>query len=99
MGGGTRVPCLMRWPGHLPAGSSGDQMLMTIDLLPTVAGLIGATLTAACLVITLGTMLPLAFSAIVPIVVETPIHQDIRPAMRKCLKKPTNRGPQTKIRP
>jgi arylsulfatase len=42
--GGTRVPCLMRWPGHIPAGSSGDQMLMTIDLLPTFAGLIGATL-------------------------------------------------------
>ena len=42
--GGTRVPCLMRWPGHIPAGSSGEQMLMTIDLLPTFAGLIGAKL-------------------------------------------------------
>lgn len=42
--GGTRVPCVMRWPGHIPAGTSGDDMLMTIDLLPTFAGLIGATL-------------------------------------------------------
>ena len=44
--GGTRVPCVMRWPGHIPAGSSGNQMLMTIDLLPSLAGLVGATLPA-----------------------------------------------------
>lgn len=42
--GGTRVPCLMRWPGKLPAGSTSDAMLMTIDLLPTFAKLIGAKL-------------------------------------------------------
>jgi arylsulfatase len=40
--GGTRVPCLMRWPAKLPAGTTSDAMLMTIDLLPTLAGLIGA---------------------------------------------------------
>ncbi len=40
--GGTRVPCLMRWPGRLPAGATSDQYVMTIDLLPTLAGLIGA---------------------------------------------------------
>ncbi len=42
--GGTRVPCLMRWPGQLPAGTSSADMLMTIDLLPTFAKLIGAKL-------------------------------------------------------
>ena len=42
--GGTRVPCLMRWPGKLPAGTSSGEMLMTIDLLPTFAQLIGAKL-------------------------------------------------------
>ncbi|MFA6547199.1 MAG: sulfatase [Limisphaerales bacterium] len=42
--GGTRVPCLMRWPGKLPAGTSSGDMLMTIDLLPTFAKLIGAEL-------------------------------------------------------
>jgi len=42
--GGTRVPCLMRWPGKLPAGTSSGEMLMTIDLLPTFAKLIGAKL-------------------------------------------------------
>jgi arylsulfatase A len=40
--GGTRVPCIMRWPGQLAAGSRSDAMLMTIDLLPTLAGRIGA---------------------------------------------------------
>lgn len=44
--GGTRVPCLMRWPGKLPAGTSSGEMLMTIDLLPTFAQLIGAKLPA-----------------------------------------------------
>jgi arylsulfatase A len=42
--GGTRVPCIMRWPGKLPAGTSSGEMLMTIDLLPTFARLIGAKL-------------------------------------------------------
>ncbi len=42
--GGTRVPCVMRWPGKLAADTSSHAMLMTIDLLPTFAKLIGAEL-------------------------------------------------------
>ncbi len=42
--GGLRVPCLMRWPGKIPAGTTSAAMLMTIDLLPTVAGRVGAVL-------------------------------------------------------
>ena len=42
--GGTRVPCIMRWPGKLAAGRSDNAMFMTIDLLPTIARLIGAEL-------------------------------------------------------
>jgi arylsulfatase len=34
----------MRWPGQIPAGSTSDAMLMTIDLLPTVASKVGAEL-------------------------------------------------------
>ena len=44
--GGTRVPALLRWPGVVPAGQVVDQPLMTIDVLPTLAGLIGAALPA-----------------------------------------------------
>jgi arylsulfatase A-like enzyme len=40
--GGTRVPCIMRWPGQIPAGTRSDDMLMTIDLFPTVARVTGA---------------------------------------------------------
>ena len=40
--GGTREPCIMRWPGHIPAGTESRTMLMTIDLFPTIAKLIGA---------------------------------------------------------
>jgi len=42
--GGTREPCIMRWPGKIPAGKTSDAMLMTIDLLPTLAKLVGAEL-------------------------------------------------------
>jgi arylsulfatase A len=42
--GGTRVPCLMRWPGKIPANATNNDYLMTIDLLPTIAGRIGAKL-------------------------------------------------------
>ncbi|MBZ0258000.1 sulfatase, partial [bacterium] len=36
--GGVRTPCLMRWPGTLPAGQVCSEPAMTIDILPTVAG-------------------------------------------------------------
>ena len=42
--GGTRVACIMRWPGKIPAGTESTRMLMTIDLFPTIARLIGARL-------------------------------------------------------
>ncbi len=42
--GGVRVPFLARWPGSVPAGSTVDTPAMTIDLFPTLAGLIDAPL-------------------------------------------------------
>jgi arylsulfatase A len=42
--GGVREPTLMRWPGHIPAARVCDAPLMTIDMLPTIAHLIGAKL-------------------------------------------------------
>ncbi|XZE36249.1 sulfatase family protein [Pirellulaceae bacterium SH501] len=42
--GGIRVPAIMRWPGKIAAGTQTDELMSTIDLLPTVAGLIGAKL-------------------------------------------------------
>jgi arylsulfatase A-like enzyme len=42
--GGHREPCIIRWPGQIPAGTVCDQPLMTIDLFPTFARLIGADL-------------------------------------------------------
>jgi arylsulfatase A-like enzyme len=34
--GGTRVPCVVSWPGVIPAGKVGDQLFGAIDLLPTL---------------------------------------------------------------
>jgi arylsulfatase len=42
--GGTRVPCIMRLPGRIPSATTSDAMLMTIDLLPTLAHLTRAEL-------------------------------------------------------
>lgn len=42
--GGTREPTVMRWPGKIPAGTETGTYAMNIDLLPTLAKLIGADL-------------------------------------------------------
>ncbi len=44
--GGVRVPCIMRWPGHIPVGKVIDRPAMTIDLLPTIARLTNSQLPA-----------------------------------------------------
>lgn len=38
--GGVRTPCIMRWPGRIPAGRTCNEMLSTMDLLPTLAALL-----------------------------------------------------------
>ena len=40
--GGMRVPCIVRWPGKVPAGSVCAEVAATIDVLPTLAALTGA---------------------------------------------------------
>jgi arylsulfatase A-like enzyme len=40
--GGVREPCIMRWPGKIPAGTECDEIAATIDILPTFAHLAGA---------------------------------------------------------
>ncbi|MFM8271799.1 MAG: sulfatase, partial [Gemmata sp.] len=42
--GGVRVPFVARWPGKIPAGGECHVPAMTIDVLPTVAKLVGAEL-------------------------------------------------------
>jgi arylsulfatase A-like enzyme len=42
MEGGMREPCVVRWPGHIPPGTEFNQIVSTIDILPTLAELSGA---------------------------------------------------------
>ncbi len=42
--GGCRTPCVMSWPGKIPQGSTCRELAATIDIVPTVCGLIGADL-------------------------------------------------------
>ncbi|WP_110358581.1 sulfatase-like hydrolase/transferase [Arenibacter sp. ARW7G5Y1] len=39
--GGSRVPCIIRWPGKVPANKTSNAIFATIDLLPTFAQIIG----------------------------------------------------------
>lgn len=41
--GGYRVPFVARWPAQIEAGQSSDAMSSAMDLLPTLAGLAGAS--------------------------------------------------------
>jgi len=41
--GGLRVPCIAWWPGHVPAGRVSGEFFSTLDVLPTLAALSGAT--------------------------------------------------------
>ncbi|MFQ6132831.1 MAG: arylsulfatase [Armatimonadota bacterium] len=42
--GGVRVPCLVRWPGHIRPGTQIPQIAGAIDLLPTLADMAGIPL-------------------------------------------------------
>ena len=42
--GGMRMPCIMRWPGKIPAGKTNDEVITAMDLYPTFAKLVGAKL-------------------------------------------------------
>ena len=42
--GGQRVPCVMWGPGRIPAGTECNELVGTIDLLPTIAAITGKPL-------------------------------------------------------
>ena len=42
--GGTRVPCVISWPGKLPEGKVCNELVASIDLLPTLATACGIEL-------------------------------------------------------
>jgi arylsulfatase A len=40
--GGQRVPCIMRWPGKIPAGKVNSELTLSMDFYPTLAEIGGA---------------------------------------------------------
>jgi arylsulfatase len=42
MEGGIRTPCIIRWPGRIPAGRISNEIVHEIDVLPTLAAAAGA---------------------------------------------------------
>ena len=44
--GGCRVPCVIRWPGHIQPGRVSPAIVGTVDILPTLAEIAGAPLPA-----------------------------------------------------
>jgi arylsulfatase A-like enzyme len=45
--GGFRVPYLVRWPGHVPAGTVCDETVSIVDTLASIAAITGAALPKA----------------------------------------------------
>ena len=41
---GTRVPCIVRWPGAVPAGVVTDALVGQVDWFASLAAMLGATL-------------------------------------------------------
>lgn len=39
--GAQRMPCIVRWPSHVPAGAVCDEVVSSLDILPTFAALAG----------------------------------------------------------
>jgi arylsulfatase len=39
--GGLRAPCVIRWPGRIPAGQRSNEIVHIVDLFPTLARLTG----------------------------------------------------------
>lgn len=42
MEGGIRTPCVIRWPGHIPAGQVSNETVHQVDFFPTLAAAVGA---------------------------------------------------------
>ncbi len=42
--GGLRVPCIVRWPGKIPAGSVCDEFLTSMEIFPMICNAAGAGL-------------------------------------------------------
>ena len=41
--GGLRIPVMIRWPGHIPAGRTHDQVMISMDWLPTLLAAAGSS--------------------------------------------------------
>jgi arylsulfatase len=42
MEGGIRTPCVIRWPGRIPAGQVSNAIVHEVDIFPTIAAAAGA---------------------------------------------------------
>ncbi|MBN1845562.1 MAG: sulfatase [Sedimentisphaerales bacterium] len=42
----ARIPFLIRWPGHIPAGATSDACISAVDFTPTFLGLLGLSVPA-----------------------------------------------------
>ena len=40
--GGVRTPCIVRWPGRIPAGRVSNEIVHQLDIFPTLAAAVGA---------------------------------------------------------
>ena len=44
--GGIRVPCIVRWPGKIPTGTTSNELLTSLEIFPMLRTVTGATMPA-----------------------------------------------------
>ena len=71
--GGMREPCIMRWPGRIPPGTTCNQIAGNIDMLPTFAKITG-TVPPQDRVLDGRDITPLMFKADAPAVRDTHLY-------------------------
>jgi arylsulfatase A len=42
--GGHRVPCVVQWPRHIDAGNESTQLMVSMDVFPSLSGMAGLKL-------------------------------------------------------
>ena len=44
----TRIPMILSWPGHIPAGEIREELVSLVDVMPTVLSLLGIEAPVCC---------------------------------------------------
>jgi arylsulfatase A-like enzyme len=98
--GGTRIPFMIRWPGHVPAGKVDDSSIISsLDLCPTLCKLAGVKLPETAAALNDGMDVSAAFLG-TPVIRDKPIFWEYGRKMEGYgrPRRPIDRSPNVAVR-